>query len=180
MFARLCCLVLTSLSLAACDDAAMSDLRRNIGLDPAQTAPAEPTGPRPPAVSPLDQPIETGAAAPRPVATAEPLTYRSAAFLAAGNEPFWAIEVGGDSALYRTPENQQGRRIPVRRIVFDRGVEFIGVVDGRPFVINLTNAECRDSMDGDEFPLTARLTITGQTRMGCATPAAAASPAAAG
>ena len=66
MFPRLAILALMTLPLAACDTQVMTDLRRGVGLDDAAAQPEEPTGPRPPAVSPLEQPIETAGAAPRP------------------------------------------------------------------------------------------------------------------
>ncbi|MGR3419713.1 MAG: COG3650 family protein, partial [Paracoccus sp. (in: a-proteobacteria)] len=131
-------------------------------------------GPRPPAVSPLEQPIETGAMAPRPIPTVEPLTYRTTAFAASGNEPFWSVQINGNTATYRTPENGDGRGIQVNRLTFDEGVEYIGVLDGRPFALNLRAARCRDSMSGKRMPLTARLTVTGDQYTGCAAPAQAA------
>lgn len=171
MFSRLAFLALLTLPLVACDSQAMSDLRRGVGLDQPEPEPEVPAGPRPPAVSPLQQPIETGAASPRPVPTAEPLTAGTTAFVARGNEPFWNVQISGNTATYRTPDNQDGRRITVNRLVFDQGVEYIGVLNGRPFVVNMRAAECQDSMADERFPLTARLTVSGATLTGCASPA---------
>ena len=165
---RLALLALISLPLTACDTQSMADLRRNIGLDQSEPEAEDPAKPRPPAVSPLVEPIETGTAPARPIPTAEPLTYRATNFVARGNEPFWNVEIGGTSATYRTPENQSGRQIEVRRIVFDRGVEYIGVLNDRPFVLNMTATECQDTMADQKYPLTARLTVSGQTQQGCA------------
>ncbi|WP_304615682.1 hypothetical protein [Paracoccus sp. (in: a-proteobacteria)] len=178
MFPRFALVALLTLPLAACDSEAMTDLRRNIGLGAeAEPQPETPAGPRPPAVSPLVQPIETGTEA-RPVATVEPVTYRAEAFVARGNEPFWNVQVAGNTATYRTPENQSGRAIQVNRLNFAGGVEYIGVLGGRPFVLNLRPGECQDSMADERFPLTARLTVQGQTRTGCAAPGTAtAAPA---
>nr|WP_111301688.1 hypothetical protein [Paracoccus saliphilus] len=178
LFPRFALLALMSLPLAACDSTAMTDLRRNIGLDAGAAEPEVPEGPRPPAVSPLVQPIETGGAAPKPVPTVEPLTYRNTAFAARGNEPFWSVDIAGNTATYRTPEDEEGRQIQVNRLTFNNGVEYIGVLEGRPFVVNLRAARCRDSMSGKRFPLTARLTVSGQSHTGCGTPAQPA-PAAA-
>ncbi len=178
MFPRLALLALMTLPLAACDTQVMTDLRRGVGLDDAAAQPEEPTGPRPPAVSPLEQPIETGTVG-RVVPTAEPLTSGTTAFVAGGNERFWNVQISGDSAVYRTPDNQTGRQIQVNRLVFNQGVEYIGVLGGRPFVLNLRAAECEDSMADDTYPLTARLTVNGQTQPGCASPAQPAAPAAA-
>lgn len=179
MFARLAVLALMTLPLAACDSAAMTDLRRGIGLDQTPAEPEQPAGPRPPAVSPLEQPIETAATAPRPVQMAEPLTYRSTAFIARGNEPSWDVQISGGTAVYRTPDSPDGRQIAVNRLVFNQGVEYVGVLNGRPFVVNMRAAACQDSMSGERSPLTARLTVSGQTRTGCAVTAQPAAAAAA-
>ncbi|WP_176562715.1 hypothetical protein [Paracoccus liaowanqingii] len=176
MFPRLASLALLILPLAACDTQALSDLRRGIGLDQAAAEPEVPAGPRPPAVSPLEQPIETAEAPPRPVSMAEPLTYRNTAFLAGGNEPAWTVEIAGNTATYRTPDSPSGRQIPVNRLVFNQGVEYIGVLNGRPFVVNLRAERCRDSMSGARLPLTARLTVAGEAQPGCGTPGAAPAP----
>ncbi|WP_410217824.1 hypothetical protein [Paracoccus sp. (in: a-proteobacteria)] len=170
---RLALLALLTLPLAACDSEAVTDLRRNIGIDRAEAEPEVPAGPRPPAVSPLEQPIETGAAAARPIPTVEPLTYNSTAFVAGGNEPAWSVEISGNTATYRTAEDQTGRQIQVNRLLFDKGVEYIGVLEGRPFVVNMRAERCRDSGIRKRQPLTARLTVTGQTIAGCASPAQA-------
>ena len=89
-----------------------------------------------------------------------------------------ATRLSGGTAVYRTPDNQSGRQIQVNRLVFDQGVEYIGVLGGRPFVLNLRATECQDSMADERFPLTARLTVAGQTQTGCASPAQPAAPAA--
>ena len=165
MTTRLAVLALMILPLAACDGANLG-----LGKDPEAAAP---TGPRPPAVSPLDQPIETGSVASKAVSTAERTTYETAAFSARGNEPFWAVDVAGNTAIYKTPQNQRGTPIRVSRLTFSKGVEFIGVHAGRPFVVNIRGGNCRDTMSGDRFPMTASLTVSGKTTTGCAGPATA-------
>lgn len=174
MFPRFALLALLTLPLAACDGQAMTDFRRSVGLE--EPAPEQPAGPRPPAVSPLVEPIETGAATPRPIPTVEPLTYRNTAFVASGNAPDWSVQINGNTATYRTAEDIDGRQIQVNRLTFDEGVEYIGVLNGRPFALNLRAARCRDSATRARMPLTARLTVQGEQLPGCAQ---AAQPAAA-
>lgn len=153
------------LPLAACE---------GIGL-PGMKAAADAAPPRghqgPPGVSPLDRPIETGTGG-TPVATAEAGTLNTAAFSARGNEPFWSVDAAGGTAIYTTPENGKGQPIRVNRLNFAQGVEYVGMRGGRPFVLNIRSAECRDSMSGDRFPFTARLTVGGKSLTGCAAPAA--------
>ncbi|MTD98833.1 hypothetical protein GIY56_00860 [Paracoccus sp. YIM 132242] len=162
MTPRLALIALMTLPLAACE-----------GMNLPQLGNAEPQvqGHKgPPGVSPLEQPIETGAEI-RPVSTAEPATYNTAAFSARGNEPFWAVDVAGGTAIYKTPDNQKGRPIRVNRLAFAQGVEYVGVHAGRPFVLNVRAAPCQDSMADQDFPFTARLTVSGRTETGCASAA---------
>ncbi|WP_207472260.1 COG3650 family protein, partial [Paracoccus fontiphilus] len=164
MTPRLALIALMTLPLAACE---------GVNLPGLGTAEPEVQGHKgPPGVSPLEQPIETGAEV-KPVSTAEASTYNTAAFSARGNEPFWAVDVAGSTAIYKTPDNQKGRPIRVNRLAFAQGVEYVGVHAGRPFVLNIRAAECEDSMSGQDFPFTARLTVSGRSEAGCASAASA-------
>ena len=183
MLTRLALLAALALPLAACDSEAMTDLRRNIGMGGAE-AEADPNGeiappsePRGPVVSPLEQPIETGAAAPRAMATVEPVTYRTEAFIAGGTAPFWNVQIAGNSAVYRSAPGGAGQTIAVNRIPFAGGVEYIGVFGGRPFVVNIRPGRCE--AEGGRQPFTARLTVTGEQRTGCAEAGATPAPQAA-
>ncbi len=177
MTMRLALLALMSLPLAACDEAAMAEFRKGFGAQ-SEAAAEEPAKPRPPAVSPLVEPIETNAMAPAPVATAEASTYYAGAFTARGNEPFWSAEVGGNRAVYKTAGNPGGRSVTVNRLVFSQGVEYVGTLDGRVFTVNIRGTACTDTMSGQEFPMTATLTVRGQTLRGCAAPVEGATAAA--
>ena len=96
MTPRLALIALMTLPLAACEGVTLPRL----GGD---AAPQVEGHKGPPGVSPLEQPIETGAEI-RPVSTAEAATYNTAAFSARGNEPFWAVDVAGSTAIYKTPD----------------------------------------------------------------------------
>lgn len=163
---RLALLALLTLPLAACEGTGLPGFG-------AQDEPQAEAHKGPPSVSPLEAPIETGAAEARAIATAEAQTHNTAAFSARGNEPFWAVDVAGNTAIYKTPSNQRGQAIRVNRLTFAEGVEYIGVLGGRPFAVNIRAAECRDSMSGDRFPMTATLTVSGRSERGCAGPATA-------
>ena len=161
------------LALAACDGTAMSDLRNGLGLGEAEAeapeTPPQPAGP--PAVSPLDQAIEVPGSAQEPAPNANSETLNTAAFTARGNEPFWLIDVSGDTAIYKTPENQSGRSIAVRRLVFAQGVEYAGELNGQVFALTIRGNDCVDSMSGARFPMSAQLKIGGRMNAGCAAPA---------
>ena len=108
------------------------------------------------------------------VSTAEAETLNTAAFVARGNEPFWRVDVSGSTAKYQTPENQKGRNVAVNRLVYAAGVEYIGVLDGVPFSLNINGKDCVDDMSGEKFPMSASLRIGSRTTKGCASPAEAA------
>lgn len=165
MSSRLALIALMTLSLAACEGTGLP------GLD-SQKEPVVEGHKGPPDVSPLQAPIETGGEA-RPVSTAEASTFNTAAFSARGNEPFWSVDASGSTALYKTPENQKGRAVRVNRLAFAEGVEYIGVLNGRPFVLNIRGTACEDDMSGEKFPMTATLTVSGRSNKGCAAPASA-------
>ena len=164
MTPRLALIALMTLPLAACE---------GVNLPGFDTAAPQVQGHKgPPGVSPLEQPIETGAEV-RPVSTAEASTYNTAAFSAQGSQPAWAVDVAGSTAIYKTPDNQKGRPIRVNRLAFAQGVEYVGVHAGRPFVLNVRAAKCEDSASGQDFPFTARLTVSGKSQAGCAAAATA-------
>lgn len=167
MTSRLALLALLTLPLAACEGANLP----GFGAEEDQPQVAGHQGP--PGVSPLEQPIETGTAEPRAVATAEAATLNTAAFSARGNEPFWAVDVAGSTAIYKTPDNQKGRAVRVNRLAFAEGVEYVGVLNGRPFVLTVRGRACQDSMADETFPMTASLTVSGRSNQGCARPATA-------
>lgn len=173
-------MALLPLGLAACDEQAMQDVRMPWDKPEAE-APAAPVDPMStplvaPSVSPNDVPIEVEGER-KQVATAERATLDTTSYMARGNEPFWRVDVAGDTAKYQTPENQAGTNIAVRRIVYQQGVEYIGERGGASFSLNIRNVACTDSMSGEKFPMTAVLR-NGSTRVqGCAAPADAAAPA---
>ncbi len=169
------------LALAACDENAMAGLNLPFGQKQPEVAapPVPPANPQAPSVSPLQQPIEIAGAETRQVSTAELQTMNTAAFTASGNEPFWRVDVADGKALYRTPDNQKGRVIAVRRIIYAGGVEYIGEYNARPFALNIHTRQCEDSMSGEKFPMVATLGISGKRNSGCARPAEAAPAASA-
>ncbi|MDO5612361.1 MAG: hypothetical protein Q4G14_03850 [Paracoccus sp. (in: a-proteobacteria)] len=156
---RLAALAVLPFALAACD---MAGLSRQPAEDPAATE--EPAGPpRPPEVSPLQQPIEIAGAEQRAVATAEASTVDTRSFMAQGEG--WSVEIQGDVAQYRRGGNP--RSVAVNRLVFARGVEYVGVLDGAPFALTIRGTACGNA------PMTASLRAGGRTLSGCAAPAEA-------
>lgn len=149
-----------TLALAACGDQ-MPWEKKTV----EEAAPVAPTHSGPPAVSPLEQPIETGAAGVAR-ATSEASTASTKFFRAAGQG--WVATAGEGSVVYERP-GQKSVGIAARRMGYARGVEFIGVMSGRPFSLNIQAAECTDA-SGAKHPFTARLSSAGGKLAGCASP----------
>lgn len=130
--------------------------------DRASDATPAPAGP--PAVSPLDVPIETGQAV-TPLGTANRATAGVAAFAARGAD--WSAVVDGKAAALTRP-GAKPVRISVRRIDFGGGVEFVGSLGGRAFALTVRAADCADGS-----PLSATVKYSGKSLAGCATAATA-------
>ena len=126
--------------------------------------PETPAHSGPPSVSPLEQPIETGAEG-KPVATAEASTLGTAMFRAAGSG--WTVTAADKTAVYERP-GAKSVGVTVRRMAYGRGVEFIGSMNGSVFALNIQAAECE--MGGQKTPFTARLRVGSQRLSGCAVP----------
>lgn len=85
-----------------------------------------------------------------------------------GTEPFWGGEIKGDTALYTTPENQDGAKFEVERFAGNNGLGFNGAIEGRPFDLTVTPGECSDGMSDRTYPYTVTLLIGEEQRQGCA------------
>lgn len=118
----------------------------------------------PPTVSPIDQPIETGTTGVA-ISTAEAVTMGTNMFRASGQG--WVATAGANSVVYERP-GQKSVGVATRRMTYGKGVEFIGVMSGRPFALNIQAAECTDA-SGAKQPFTARLSTAGGKMNGCAT-----------
>lgn len=150
---------IAALLLAACDTSLSES-----GAEPPDGS----EKPRPPAVSPLDVPIETSAREPELAVNADAETLSTSAYAARGNEPYWSVAVSGNTAVYLTAPDKAGRKVAVNRLVFAEGVEYVGVLDGLVFAVNFRGTDCADSLTGEKFPMTAAITVHGETYHGCA------------
>jgi len=88
-------------------------------------------------------------------------------YRAAGNEPFWAVTVTGDTLRLQEP----GSPARVWRGVVEQatpdGIR-IAVSSDTTVGIELLERACRDSMSGAFSALSARLRVDGRERLGCA------------
>lgn len=151
------------LALAACVDP-FAELTSKTPEAVAEQAP-RPQDARPPEVSPLDQPIEV--AVGEQAATADGVTNVVTAFVAHGTEPGWTVSVAGKTATYERID-ARARKVTVNRLAYAKGVEYIGVLNDRPFVLNIRGTECADLSSGEKHEFTATLTVSGHDYKGCA------------
>lgn len=128
---------------------------------------------REPAQAPHQQTAQPSSSTPpapasQPAAPATPADTMVTKFQAFGTEPFWAVDIDGDKATYKTPDNQTGVNFNVARTAFAKGVEFNGVMEGKAVTIAIKGGPCSDGMSdlSHEFTVIAR--IGEQTLNGCA------------
>jgi uncharacterized membrane protein len=84
-----------------------------------------------------------------------------------GTEPFWALTIKGDKAVWTTPEVQPGTAFAVTRFVGNGGLSFSGTLDGQPLTATLTPGQCSDGMSERSFPFVATIALGGETLAGC-------------
>lgn len=170
MLRRAAVALVLPLALAGCGDLLDDlDLPGFGRKDEAATAATPPAAAQPPAVSPLEVPIEvTGAQ--KPVGTANAETVNVAAFTARGNQPAWWVSVNGDKALLKR-EGARDATITVNRVNFAQGVEFAGTLGGAVFSLTVRAGTCKDSLSGTRWPMSATVRWGGQGYAGCAAPA---------
>lgn len=168
---RAAALLLLPLALTACDGEGLAGFGfPGLGAEKVEEVPAgPPAAPQPPAISPLEVPIEiTGDHVA--VGTAHAATYQVQQFTARGNEPFWSVTIDGNRAVLKRA-GMRDATIPVQPINFAKGVEYSGTLGGRPFSLNIRAEPCEDSMSGASWPMTAVLGHSGKQHPGCAAPA---------
>ena len=85
-----------------------------------------------------------------------------------GTEPFWSGSIEGERLLYKTPENQVGETIALKRFAGNSGLGFTGSRSGRPLDLTITRGECSDGMSDRTYPYTASLKLDTELRSGCA------------
>lgn len=85
-----------------------------------------------------------------------------------GNEPFWSIEVRGDTAVWRTPENGDGLGFEVTsREQVGTGWLLQGTAGEIQLGVSFAGTACRDSMADAWFGYTVQLEIDDHEYRGC-------------
>ena len=84
-----------------------------------------------------------------------------------GTEPFWGGEITGQVLTWSTPEDIEGRQVPVTRFAGRGGLAFSGRIDDKQIDIAITPATCSDGMSDRTYPLVATVQLGGQQLQGC-------------
>jgi uncharacterized membrane protein len=89
-------------------------------------------------------------------------------FRAFGTEPFWNVNVEGDTLTYSTPENQAGIEMHGMRRGIDGGVEIDGSDDGISFALAVKAGACSDGMSDNRYELVSTFRYGDVDYKGCA------------
>jgi uncharacterized membrane protein len=89
-------------------------------------------------------------------------------FRAFGTEPFWNVNVQGNTLTYTTPEDQAGIELHGMRRAIDGGVEIDGSDDGISFALAVRAGECSDGMSDNRYELVSTFRYGDVDLKGCA------------
>ena len=89
-------------------------------------------------------------------------------FRAFGTEPFWNVNVEGNTLTYTTPEDQAGIVMHGMRRAIEGGVEINGSDDGKFFALTVKAGTCSDGMSDNVYELTAEFRYGDMDYQGCA------------
>jgi len=84
-----------------------------------------------------------------------------------GTEPFWAIQIEGNEAIYSNPEHPEGLAFAVARFTGNNGLGLSGTLFAEPVTITLTPGQCSDGMSDRTFPYVATVALGEETLRGC-------------
>ena len=141
-------------------------------------APQAPAQPEPPAATPEPAaPALSPATVAPPPAVEAPTAKRPAGqegaeplqtFRAFGTEPFWNINVEGNTLTYTTPEDQAGVVMRGERHAVTGGVEVTGEHAGKAFALGVSEGMCSDGMSDNRYTLIATFHFGDVDYRGCA------------
>ena len=90
-------------------------------------------------------------------------------FRAFGTEPFWNVNVEGNTLVFTTPEDQSGRSFTGTHVLqADGGVHYEGKDGDTVFSIDIAKGECSDGMSDNVYELTAEFRYGDMDYKGCA------------
>ena len=89
------------------------------------------------------------------------------AWRALGTEPFWHVRVDGDTLVFSTPEDQDGRTMRGRRVPSRTGFAYVGNDGEKKFPLDISPGECSDGMSDNRYEYAATFTYGDATYKGC-------------
>lgn len=90
------------------------------------------------------------------------------AYRAFGNEPFWSARIDGETLVFSTPENPDGRTMQGQRVPSLRGVAFHGKDGDVDFNLDIQDGACSDGMSDNHYVLVSTFIYGETTYRGCA------------
>lgn len=100
----------------------------------------------------------------------EDAKLRGADFWATGNEPGWTLEIHPESIFFVTNYGRDRYEFltPVPHVDQQKAVTtYEGQDSGHDFTIQVTETRCADSMSGESFESTVKVTLDGKAYRGC-------------
>ena len=88
-------------------------------------------------------------------------------FRAFGTEPFWNVNVEGDTLTFTTPDDPVGVAMQGSRREVDGGIELHGTHAGKAFTLSVAPGECSDGMSDEVYAMTARFHFGDMDYTGC-------------
>lgn len=122
--------------------------------------------PHPPPADEAQMSVPETSDAPRPPAEGEhpvPGLVR-----AHGNEPFWTLDVEGDTLRYARVGVGEPVLLQAEPVAHGNGLEFSGEEDGGPFRLNIEASACPNTMSDETHEFTVTFQFRGETLNGCA------------
>ena len=90
-------------------------------------------------------------------------------YVAGFNEPFYSFTSEDTGLLVKSPDQPEGTMVAATRTPIDGGTRFEGMLDAKPFTLEITAGACRDDMSGLAFSHDARLIFgNAKPQTGCA------------
>ena len=90
------------------------------------------------------------------------------AWRAFGTEPFWSARVDGDTLIFSTPEDIEGRSMQGRRVPSLVGFVYVGKDGDKDFNLDIRPGECSDGMSDNRYEYVSNFIYGDVTYKGCA------------
>ena len=90
------------------------------------------------------------------------------AYRAVGTEPFWGVQVDGDTLHFTTIDDQAGKHLTGTHTLREDGIRYAGSDGGTAFELDISRGACSDGMSDAVYAFTARFRYGATDYSGCA------------